>query len=230
MKIVGVANNHWLAIKKAHLEPQPSWGYEDIGAFLLVAVFLGLILRLLMRLQFLSRSAMANPSIGLQCLVIALLGAGFYFILRFRYRQPVLGPLGWAVPHVAYILAAPIVGSSFAAGIALYLQLRNQVTPPPIPISELLILGLVLGPILEESLFRGCLLPVLARSMGTIPAVIITAVIFAIFHGPTNLAHWLSFTATGIAYGWMRVASRSTTAPALMHAAYNLALFLLAGA
>jgi membrane protease YdiL (CAAX protease family) len=66
--------------------------------------------------------------------------------------------------------------------------------------------------------------------MGTVLAVIINTVIFAIFHGPTNLAHWLSFTATGIAYGWMRVASRSTTASALMHAAYNLALFLLAGA
>jgi membrane protease YdiL (CAAX protease family) len=69
-------------------------------------------------------------------------------------------------------------------------------------------------------------LPVLAQTTGTIPAVIITAVVFAVFHGPANLAHWISFTATGIAYGWMRVASRSTTAPALMHAAYNFTLFL----
>jgi len=99
----------------------------------------------------------------------------------------------------------------------------------PIPISELLILGLVLGPTLEESLFRGCL-PVLAQSAGTIPAVIITAVIFAVFHEPTNLAHWLTFTATGIAYGWVRMASGSTTAPALMQAAYNLTFGLLAGA
>jgi membrane protease YdiL (CAAX protease family) len=68
-------------------------------------------------------------------------------------------------------------------------------------------------------------LPVLAQTTGTVPAVIITAVVFALFHGPTNLAHWVSFTATGIAYGWMRVASRSTTAAALMHAAYNLGLF-----
>jgi|SRR5215469_5214012 len=101
MKIVGAVNNHWLAIKNARLEPQPFWGYEDIGAFLLLALFLGLILRLLVRLQFLSRSAMANPSIGLQSLVIALLGAGLYFILRLRYRQPVLKPLGLGDPSNA---------------------------------------------------------------------------------------------------------------------------------
>jgi membrane protease YdiL (CAAX protease family) len=87
-----------------------------------------------------------------------------------------------------------------------------------------------LGPILEESFFRGCLLPVLAVSTGAVPAVIITGVVFAVFHAPMDLAHWVTLTATGIAYGWMRVASRTTTAPALMHAAYNLTLWLLVGA
>jgi membrane protease YdiL (CAAX protease family) len=172
---------------------------------------------------------MDNPGIGLQSAMITLLGTGFYFILRFRHRQPVLKPLGWVIPQMLYIVIALMLGSSFAAGIALYLRLRNQVTPP-IPISELVTLGLVLGPILEESLFRGCLLPLLALSVGTKPAVIITAVIFAVFHGPRSLVHWVALTATGIAYGWMRMASRSTTAPALMHAAYNLTVFLLAGA
>jgi membrane protease YdiL (CAAX protease family) len=217
-----------MALKRVGFEPQPFWGYEDIGAFLLLAILLGLILRLFVRFQFLSRSAIVNPSVALQGAVVALLGAGLYFILKLRYRQPVFKPLGWVVPKMPYVVAALMVGPLSAAGIALYLRLRNQATPP-IPITELLIPGVVLGPILEESLFRGCLLPVLAKSTGTIPAVIITSGIFAIFHGPTNLAHWVTFTATGIAYGWMRMASRSTTAPAVMHAAYNLTLFLLAG-
>jgi membrane protease YdiL (CAAX protease family) len=170
-----------------------------------------------------------SPGTGLQSAVIAVLSGGLYFILRLRYRQPVLKPLGWVVPQMRYIVFALMLGSLLAAGIARYLRLRNQVTPP-IPISELLILGLVLGPILEESLFRGCLMPLLAQSMGTIPAIITTAASFAIFHGPTNLGHCLTFTATGIAYGWVRMASGSTTAPALMHAAYNLTFGLLVGA
>ncbi len=226
MKIGEEAKNHWPAIKNAHLEPQPFWGYEDIGAFFLLIVSLGLILRLLARFHFISRSTIVNPSVGLQSAVVVFLGAGLYFVLRFRHRQPVFKPLGWLVPETAYIVTALIVGPSFAAGIALYLRLRNEITPP-IPIAELLVLGLVLGPLLEESLFRGCMLPILARTTGTMPAVIITAVLFALFHAPTNLVHWVSFTATGIAYGWMRVVSRSTTAAALTHAAYNLVLFLL---
>jgi membrane protease YdiL (CAAX protease family) len=178
----------------------------------------------------LAQSSQPNsPGTGLQSAVIVVLSGGLYFILKLRYRQPVLKLLGWVVPQMRYIIIALILGSSFAAGIAIYLRLRNQVTLP-IPISELLILGLVLGLILEESLFRGCLMPLLAQSMGTIPAIIITAAIFAIFHGPTNLGHCLTFTATGIAYGWVRMASGSTTAPALMHAAYNLTFGLLAGA
>jgi len=131
------------------------------------------------------------------------------------------------VPRTIHIVTALSLGPVFAAVIALYLRLRNQITPP-IPIAELLVLGFVLGPSLEESLFRGCILPVLAQTTGTIPAIIITALIFALFHGPTDLVHWVTFTGTGIAYGCMRAASGSTTAPALMHAAYNLALCFLA--
>ena len=227
VKVGGTAKNDWLAIKNARLEPEPFWGYEDIGAFFLLIVSWGLILRLLARFHFLSRSAIINPSIGLQSAMVVFLGAGLYSVLRFRYRQPVLKSLGWVVPRTIHIVTALFLGPAFAAGIALYLRLRNQMTLP-IPIDELLVLGLILGPLLEESLFRGCLLPILAQTVGTIPAVIVTAVLFALFHGPTNLAHWVSFTATGVAYGWMRVASRSTTAPALMHAAYNLSLYLFA--
>ena len=58
--------------------------------------------------------------------------------------------------------------------------------------------------------------------------MVLTALLFALFHSPANLAHWASFTGTGAAYGWIRLSSRSTTAPAFAHAAYNLALFVLA--
>ena len=227
MRVGEETKNYWLAIKNARFDPQPFWNYEDIGAFFLLIVSLSPILRLLARLRFLSQSAIVNPSVGLQSAVVVFLAGGLYSVLRFRYRRPVLKPLGWVVPQIAHVVTSLMVGTSFAAGIALYLRLRNEAIPP-IPVVELLVLGLVLGPLLEESLFRGCLLPVVAQTTGAIPAVLITAILFALFHRPTNLAHWISFTATGGAYGWMRVVSRSTTASAIMHGAYNLSLFLLA--
>ena len=223
MKFGDTVKAYWLAIKNERLDPEPYWGYEDIGVFFLLLVSLSPMLRLLARFHLLSRSAITNPSVGLQFVVVVILSVGLHSVLRLRHRQPVLRPLGWVVPQGIYIITALLLGPSLAGGVALYLRLRDQSTSP-IPVVELLVLGLVLGPILEESLFRGCLLPVLAQTAGTVPAVIITAILFAVFHGPSNPAHWVSFTATGLAYGWMRVASRSTTAPALMHAAYNLSL------
>jgi CAAX protease family protein len=77
---------------------------------------------------------------------------------------------------------------------------------------------------LEESFVRGCLLTLLGQTTGDAVGVIVTAILFALLHQPTDLMHWVSFTVTGAAYGWIRMASGSTMAAALMHAAYNLAL------
>jgi membrane protease YdiL (CAAX protease family) len=186
--------------------PKPFWGYEDIGIFFLVLVLLTAVFRVLVRFHVLRGSDLANPSAGLQFGLVAFLSVTLYLVLKLRHHQPVVRPLGWVLPSPAYIVAALILGSSFASAVALYVRLRNQSTPP-MPLLQLLVLGLVLGPILEESLFRGCLLPVLAQTTGSVVAVIMTALLFALFHGPADLAHWVSFTATGLVYGWLRVSS-----------------------
>jgi len=208
-------------------EEKPYWSYEDIGVFSLVLAALGPILHLFTRFHLLSRSELENPGLGLQFALIVSLILALYLVLKLRHRRPVLRPLGWVWPCTAYVIVAPLLGVLLAAGVSIYLRLRGQSTPT-VPLVEIVILGLVLGPILEESFFRGCLLPVLAHTVGKSFAVVLTALLFALFHSPANLAHWASFTGTGVAYGWIRVTSRSTTAPALAHAAYNLALFLLA--
>jgi len=208
-------------------EEKPYWSYEDIGVFSLVLAALGPILHLFTRFHLLSRSELENPGLGLQFALIVSLILALYLVLKLRHRRPVLRPLGWVWPCTAYVIVAPLLGVLLAAGVSIYLRLRGQSTPT-MPLVEIVILGLMLGPILEESFFRGCLLPVLAHTVGKSFAVVLTALLFALFHSPANLAHWASFTGTGVAYGWIRVTSRSTTAPALAHAAYNLALFLLA--
>ena len=209
-----------------HLEPpKPYWSYEDIGVFFLVVVLLGAVLRFLVRLRLLQRSELTDPSFGLQFAVVASLSLALYLVLKLRHHRPVLHQLGWVWPRPVYAVVGLIAGMFLASGVALYLRFRNLGTPQIGPV-ELLLLALLLGPILEESFFRGCLLPLLAQNAGNILAVILCGFLFALFHQPADVAHWVSFTATGVAYGWIRVASRSTTAAALMHATYNLAVFL----
>lgn len=216
------------SVTKNDVEPaKPYWSYEDIGIFFLALVLVGSLLRLLVRFHILLRSELNNPSVGLQSAVIASLCLALYLVLKLRHHQPVLRPLGWIWPRVAYIVIALLGGISLAAGVALYLRLRHQ-SAPPIAVTELILFGLLLGPVLEESFFRGCLLPLLAQTTGNGISFVLTAILFALFHQPPNLVHWVSFTATGVAYGWIRMASRSTAAAAVMHATYNLALFLSA--
>ena len=205
----------------------PYWNYEDVGIFFLILVLVGSLLRLFVRFHLLSGSELNNPGVLLQSALIASLSVALYLVIKLRHRRPVLRPLGWIWPSPLYAVVGPLAGMLMAFGVAFYLSVRNQSTPHP-RIMELLLLALFLGPILEESLFRGCLLPLVAQSTGNVIAVILTSLLFALLHQPTDMVHWISFTATGLAYGWIRVASRSTAAAAVMHATYNLAVFLSA--
>ena len=204
----------------------PYSSYEDMGVFSLLFTVLRPILGLLVRFRLLPRWELEHPGFGLQVAVILVLMMALYLILKIRHRRPVLRALGWVWPHTRCVMLAPLLGV-LLAGVAICLHGHAQNTRT-IPLVEAMMLGVVLGPILEESFFRGCLLPVLAGSLTNGLAVILTALVFALFHNPANLVHWASFTGTGVAYGWIRVTSRSTTAPALAHATYNLALFVLA--
>ena len=206
---------------------KPYWNFEDIGLFFLVLVLASVVLRLLVRFHLLPRSELSNPSVFLRLLLVSSLTLALYLVLKLRHRRPVLHSLGWIWPRPVYTSVGLIAGVSLASGIALYLRYCHRNTPQ-IGLIELLFLGASLGPILEESFFRGCLLPLLAQTTGNLSAVLLTAFLFALFHQPADSAHWVSFTLTGVAYGWIRVVSGSTFAATLMHATYNVVLCLSA--
>jgi membrane protease YdiL (CAAX protease family) len=71
----------------------------------------------------------------------------------------------------------------------------------------------------EESLFRGNLLPALARRMPAPVALVVTSGVFAVYH--LNLAPiaLLSKTLLGVLYGSLRGRDGSLVAPAIAHAA-----------
>jgi membrane protease YdiL (CAAX protease family) len=206
---------------------EPYWSYEDIGVFFFVLVFLAAVVRLSVRMHFLRPSDLVTPGLALQSFVIIFLSVSLYMTLKWRHHRPVIAPLGWVAPNAFYTTLASVAGIASALSIAFLAHFRHQVLPT-IPATDFLVLGLLLGPILEESVFRGCLLPVVARTFGSAFSVLATAVLFAAFHGPRDLTHWIWFSATGVAYGWLRLASQTTTAPAFMHATCNLTLFLAA--
>jgi membrane protease YdiL (CAAX protease family) len=138
-----------------------------------------------------------------------------------------LPALGCVWPRPVCVIVGLLAGALLASGVALYLRYSHRSTSH-MALMERLFLAASLSPILEESFFRGCLLPVFPQTTGNAGAVVLTALLFAFLHQPTDLAYWVFFTVTGAANGWIRVASGSTMAATLMHATYNLALYFFA--
>jgi membrane protease YdiL (CAAX protease family) len=198
--------------------------YTDICAFLICVVLFGYLLQLAIPFHLLPPLALQQRTALLQAVVLACVLLALYATLKIRHGGAVWEALGWTLPSCRYLLAAPLGGMLLAGGVALAVQSTSITTPPPTD-WKLLALAATFGPVVEESFFRGCLLPLIARTSGFPAAVILTALVFAFFRQPPTLLHCACFAVSGILYGWARVATDSTTAAALMHAVYNLTLF-----
>ena len=83
---------------------------------------------------------------------------------------------------------------------------------------SMLIYACILGPIMEEVMFRGFLLK-RARLFGDRTAVIYTAVMFGLMHG--NISQCLYATAIGLVFGYVAVKTNSIRYTILLHISVN---------
>jgi membrane protease YdiL (CAAX protease family) len=206
------------------LEASAPWGYADAALFFVAVFFLAVIFRLGVHLHLLSRTALDNPRLSVQVLISLALIGSLYAIVRLRHGPCAWTLLGWSWPRRIYVVAALLGG--IGLGFAMDMIARAR-TPATYLIQgwNLVLLDGLLGPVIEESFFRGCLLPVIAHRSGPTLAILATSVLFATLHPVNAFVQWFCFVATGTALGWIRVKSGSTTASALLHAVYNVTLF-----
>ncbi len=87
------------------------------------------------------------------------------------------------------------------------------------PMLQIISIGII-APLLEEILFRGCMLGVLKREMHPWIAICLSAVFFGLAHGtPLGIIY---ATVLGIIMGWLMVKFNSVVPGILFHMAYNL--------
>ncbi len=220
---------------------EPVWDYMDL------ALFLGAVLpSWALALALLGTSRMVAPKLFLsdaartlvfQSFMYIFLVGALYLVVAWRYGEPFLISLGWTlpIPYAFLMLAAgPVLTIALSAlGVLLRAPLDSSQIEVLIKsrasLAAIILFGVVLAPIVEEMLFRGFLLPLLVRSMGPWVGILLTAVPFALLHGVQN--HWawqpvLLIGIAGIAFGYVRYKTGSTTAAFLMHSAYNATGFL----
>jgi membrane protease YdiL (CAAX protease family) len=92
----------------------------------------------------------------------------------------------------------------------------------------MILAAVVLAPLAEEVIFRGVLLPGLARQMHPGTALWISAALFALFHVPSHGLGAVFPGLLGVVFGWARLRTGSLLAPIMLHAANNLLVTVLA--
>jgi len=210
---------------------QPFWGYEDLALFIgAVLPALGLAALVIRPFHF---SNSGVQTVAFQSVFYAVLLAALYFIIAIRHGQPFWRSLGWSVPFPPIVLAG---GPPLAIGLAAFAAALRAPEEPLVQnlISDrlslilILIFGTLIGPLFEEMVFRGFLLPLLARSLTEWGGIILTAALFAALHGPEY--HWawqvvLTVGLAGVIFGIARCKTGSTAAAAVLHIGYNATLF-----
>ena len=93
------------------------------------------------------------------------------------------------------------------------------------------IIAVTLGPLMEELFFRGFMYPVLARRMGMVWGIALTALPFGLIHLPQYGWAWgaaLVIFLVGVVCGVVRAVTRSVGASFLVHAGFNGTQMLIA--
>jgi len=213
-------------------EEHPVWSYED------VMLFLGSTLPLFLAATFVVRP-IHFPSEGVrqiafQSVFYALLVCVLYLLLL-RYHQPFWRSLGFTLSF-RWVSLCVIAGPALAIGLAALAAsmhapgetaIQNLVTDRLSRIVVMLFV-VVFGPLFEELVFRGFLLPLFQKSAGDWAAILLTAAPFALLHGTTVRWAWQSMFViglAGVAFGFTRVKTGSTAASSIVHIGYNATFF-----
>jgi membrane protease YdiL (CAAX protease family) len=212
----------------------PFWTYEDLGLFIgsVIPVFVLAILAV----QVIPMRGGAVQALLYQSLIYALLLGVLYLLVAWRYRQPFWQSLGWSVFRLPFLCAA--VGPLLAITTSV-LGVLIKAPPTPSPIEDLIsdrrslfvmmLFLTIFGPVFEELVFRGFLFPLLARTLGPWPGILLAATPFALVHGSQYHWHWQHLTLVGLAgvvFGFVRYKTGSTAAATLAHTGYNATLFV----
>jgi uncharacterized protein len=212
---------------------EPFWSYEDL------ALFIGALLPCA-AIAYYSLRPFRHLSRGVQTVagnfVLYLLALGvLYLLVARRYDRPLWRSLAFTFQFrgawICVIAGPPLAIGLAALGALLHAPASTSIQSLITDRTSLVVVVLfavLIGPIFEELIFRGFLLPLLVRSLGPWLGIVLTAVPFGLLHYVTYGWVWqtiLVIGIAGVAFGYARVRTGSTVASVMLHMGYNGMLF-----
>ena len=170
--------------------------------------------------------------------VAFLLARVFAAIFGWRFG-PSLGLRAFdALEGIALALGVAIAGRVLSTGWGVAMSLLGFEPPEELDVTALMpsdalgivllvVLVVVIGPVVEEIVFRGALYPAIRTRTGAGVAMVLSGILFGLIH--VDLLWLVVPTALlGIALAWLYEKTRSLWVPILCHAVFNLTALALA--
>ena len=242
-----------LRISKIPPDLRVPWGWADLGIFLLF--YLGSTVILLIIAMIAAAGILHIPFPSLQkhptlLIVVTIIAqsAGsiaallyFWILARVRRAGKLWPALGWHSLDGTHTDGATVLKYLFSGvALAITVTVMGQFVKQsgPVPFEEffkarqsvlmLMGFGILVAPLVEETIFRGFLYPVAARQFGIVPGIIFTGIIFGAFHAMQLWGAWgqiALLVVVGIVLTSIRARTGSVLASFLVHVAYNSTLF-----
>jgi membrane protease YdiL (CAAX protease family) len=229
---------------------QISWSWPHLILFLLFAVISLTVIQGVLMLFYAPHQSMSpqqletyllsKPQFTLGSMVIWYAAIFFflYVTLSLLRGHSFWECLGWRkiTSRPGERARSPIAYFFAGCGLSLFVAILSSrlKAPDNSPMEELfknrqtallfVAMAVVIAPLVEETLFRGYLYPLFARSFGITPGIVLTGVLFGMMHGAQLGWTWglvAMLILVGIVFTWVRARTGSVFASFLMHLGYN---------
>jgi membrane protease YdiL (CAAX protease family) len=197
--------------------------------------------------QQMQQFAISKPifAIGSMVLWYALLFIFLYLTLTLFYRSPFWISLGWRKlnPQNSKAPSHPWLYLVFGCALSIVVMIVTALAKAPehAPIQDILKnrtmalsfmgMAVLVAPLVEETIFRGYLFPLLAKWFGLVPGIVVTGILFGLMHGYQLGWAWAlvaTLIGVGIVFTVVRARAETVLASFLMHLGYNSTIAFLA--
>jgi membrane protease YdiL (CAAX protease family) len=178
-----------------------------------------------------------------QFLLFNTLLAYLFFTLRPRRPEPFWETIGWRPPRMGALYPAIFYPLCLFGGavLAIVIATASSLMAPkqPLPVQQFFldkqsiylmsILAVLVAPIVEETVFRGFLYPVFARTLGISGGIALTGILFGFLHAQQLWGGWWQIALlvlVGLIFTAVRARTRSVIPCFLLHLGYNAIQFV----
>ncbi|HXN72416.1 MAG TPA: CPBP family intramembrane glutamic endopeptidase [Candidatus Acidoferrales bacterium] len=228
---------------------QVPWGWADLAAFIALAIAGFLLLSLIITTAlaiagFDVRNIQNSPRevILLNILIQVILDLGLLAYLalqmRRRFRSAFWRTIGWRKLETGRMSQAAVYLGLILGGLflSIIVSVGSALFPPKkdLPIESLfqdrsttflfMLIAVLLAPVVEETIFRGYIYPVIGRSFGKFWGIMATGTLFGLLHAGQLWGGWgqiVLLVFVGVALTFARAVSRNVLPGFIIHTSYN---------